>query len=442
VLQKITSGMVDPAEIAAIGVDGQSWSAVAVDKTGEVLCPTPIWMDTRAAEICERLEKNFGAERIFEICGNPIKPSYTLPKVLWYKENYPQIFRKTDKILQSNGYVVYRLTGEITQDVSQGYGWQAFDLRRGQFDTALCREMGIDPSLLPEVFPCHAIVGKVTKQASAETGLRDGIPVVAGGLDAACGTLGAGVLHDRETQEQGGQAGGMSICLTEYKADPRLILSYHVAPGRWLLQGGTVGGGGALRWLREILGDKVSFEDLSAEAAKIPPGSDGLVFLPYLAGERPPIWNEHANGVFFGLDYGKTQAHVARAVMEGVAFSLRHNLETAEQAGAAAHTLKAMGGAANSHVWTQIKADVTGKPIQVPAADTATTLGAAMLAGVAAGVYASFDDAVRQTVSIKRTHEPNPENSRVYDKGYKFYRELYEKLKDMMNREAGSQGEI
>jgi xylulokinase len=206
----------------------------------------------------------------------------------------------------------------------------------------------------------------------------------------------------------------------------------HVVPGRWLLQGGTTGGGGALKWLRETICPELSFDEMSSLAGSVPAGSEGVLFLPYMAGERSPIWNPGASGVFFGLGYAKSRAHMIRAVMEGVAYALRHNLETALKAGADVKTMRAMGGSANSLVWTQIKADVTGKEINVPASDTATTLGAALLAGVGTGMYSTFREAVEKTIAIRRTHVPNPDLQEAYDNGYRKYRALYESLKPLM----------
>ena len=441
-----TQDGLSPAQVAGVGVDGQSWSAIPVDTRGNVLCPTPLWMDTRARDQCRRLEERLGRERIFTCSGNPLSPSYTLPKVLWYKERTPQVYERAEKILSSNGYLVFRLTGALTQDKSQGYGWACYQVGENRWDRDLCREMGVDPRLLPEIVSCSQVVGTVTEQAARETGLLPGTPVAAGGLDAACGTLGAGVIHPGETQEQGGQAGGMSICLDRAQSDPRLILSAHVVEDRWLLQGGTVGGGGALNWFQREFGglegiwaeqERTSpFALLDRAAEQVPPGSEGLVFLPYLAGERSPLWDSHAKGVYYGIDFSKTRAHFARACMEGVAYSLRHNLEAAHQAGAWTGTLRAMGGAANSRLWTQIKADVTGKPIQVPASDAATALGAAMLAGVGVGAYRDFDHAVSQTVKVTREHLPREEFREVYEHGYRLYRQLYEDLKETMHKEA------
>ena len=423
---------VHPADIAGIGVDGQSWSAIALDGQGNVLCPTPIWTDTRCGDICRDVKDHLPEEELFAVCGNPVQPGYSWPKILWYQKHQPEVFAKTEKILQSNSYIVYRMTGEITQDLSQGYGLACFDMRKGQWNREICERLGIPFKLLPPLVPCHQVVGKLTKDAASRCGLIPGIPVVAGGLDAACGTLGAGVVSPGQTQEQGGQAGGMSICVDQYAADPRLILGFHVVPNRWLLQGGTTGGGGALKWLRETICPELSFADMSALADTVPAGSGGVAFLPYMAGERSPIWNPNACGVFFGMRFGVSRAQMIRACMEGVAYALRHNLEVAEAAGAKAGTLRAMGGSANSPVWTQIKADVTGCGIEVPASDTATTLGAAILAGVGAGVYPSFEDAAKQTVSVKLTYEPDVSKKEIYDQGYQTYRQLYEHLKDLM----------
>ena len=436
VRQMIAESGIDPADIAGIGVDGQSWSAIALDGAGKVLCPTPIWTDTRSAEICRKTTERLGEDRLFGLCGNPAQPGYTWPKILWYRENRPEVFEKTEKILQSNSYIVYRMTGEITQDLSQGYGLACFDMRKGCWDDEACETLGIPRKFLPGIVNCHQVVGKLTREAAEAMGLKEGTPVVAGGLDAACGTLGAGVVSPGQTQEQGGQAGGMSICIDQYAADPSLILGFHVAPGRWLLQGGTTGGGGALKWLREMMCPEASFWEMSSLAEKAPAGSGGVTFLPYMAGERSPLWNPKACGVFFGLNFGVTRGQMIRACMEGVAYALRHNLETAEAAGAKADTLRAMGGSANSRIWTQIKADVTGCRIEVPASDTATTLGAAILAGVGTGVYGSFEEAAERTVSVKMTYAPDPEMRAVYDKGYETYRKLYPALEEIMNAQA------
>lgn len=441
-LRDIFSRGFDPKDVAGIGVDGQSWSAVAVDRAGTVLANTPIWMDGRAADICRELDETIGEENIFALSGNPLNPAYSLPKVLWFKKHRRALYDRTWQYLQSNSFIVYRLTGRFTQDLSQGYGYGFFDVKNCRYDTDMAREMGVDLDKLPELFPCHAVVGHVTAAAAAQTGLAAGTPVVAGGLDAACGTLGAGVLRDGQTQEQGGQAGGVSICTDICRTHPRLICGAHVVPGKWLLQGGTVGGGGTMEWYKKNFGqaeqllnlDGNVFDALTEPCQAVRPGSDGVIFLPYMQGERSPIWDPMAKGVFYGLSYSTTKAHMTRAILEGCAYALRHNIETAAQAHAAPDRLVATGGAANSMLWTQIKSDVTGLPIVVSDNQSASCLGAAILAGVGTGVYPGFEEAVARTVRPVRGHRPDPSVRPAYDRGYAAYRAIYENLKETMGK--------
>ncbi|MCR4909419.1 MAG: FGGY-family carbohydrate kinase [Lachnospiraceae bacterium] len=425
---------VSAGDIAGIGVDGQSWSAIPVDRFGRVLSNTPIWMDTRAREICERVKQEIGEDEIFNVAGNDFLPSYSTPKMLWFKEKKPEIFENTVYFLQSNAFIVYCLTGEYSQDLSQGYGIHFFDMKSLKYDTALADRLGLSADLVPKLFRSDEIVGEITCSAAEKTGLKAGTPVVAGGLDAASGTLGAGVFKVGDTQEQGGQAGGMSICTDRALSHKKLILSPHVVPGMYLLQGGSVGGGGALRWFRSELGENMSFDELTALAEKVSPGADGLFFLPYMAGERSPIWDPDAKGVFCGLSFDKTKGHLVRALLEGVAFSLEHNLRTAYETGITVGAMNAMGGSANSVLWTGIKADVTGKTIRVPESDTASTLGAAILAGIGTGVYSSYEEAVERTIEIKRVQEPDMENHRIYQEKMELYLELYEDLKETFKK--------
>lgn len=439
----LEDGDIPPASIVGVGVDGQSWAPVYLDENGEVLARAPLWLDTRSKEECRRVERAVGGEEIFRVAGNPLQPMYTTGKVIWLKERYPEVFKKVAKILSSNGYITYKLCGEMVMDVSQGYSWHCFDIRRGRWDLEMGGSLGIPSGILPGIAPCHQVVGQVTREAAEQTGLLAGTKVVAGGLDAACATLGAGVIHDGECQEQGGQAGGISICMDTYKADPRLILSCHVVPGMWILQGGTTGGGGVMRWMerefaqyersKEEETGKSSLEQLNVLAEQIPPGSEGLVFLPYMSGERTPIWDPNAKGVFYGLDYAKTKGHMVRAAMEGVAYSIRHNIDVAEEAGCRVGTLRATGGSANSLLWTQIKADITGKDFSVPYSDMATVLGTVLLTGVGVGVYRDFEEAVALTIKEERVHKADRGLWDVYDDNYRIYRGLYQALRGIMD---------
>ncbi|WP_153731630.1 xylulokinase [Sporosarcina obsidiansis] len=433
ILNCLEDEQVDKEQVAGIGIAGQGWSAIPIDRDGNCLHNTPIWLDTRATELSETVSKAIGEKNIFDLSGNSFSPSYTTPKLMWFKEHMPELFEKTYKFLQCSSYIGLKLTDTIYSDRSQSYGLHFYNPYTFQYDEEMAEKLSIPLDKIPPNFQSHEVIGHVTKEAAAVTGLKEGTPVVAGGLDAACGTLGAGVINNYETQLQGGQAGGVSICLEKPVAHPKLIFSPHVVPGRWLLQGGTVGGSGALRWFKQEFGSDQSFDELTQLASQVPEGSEGVVFLPYLAGERSPIWNTNAKGLFYGLSFKDTKKHMIRAVLEGVVFSVYHNLLAAKEAGVdiAELDIHAMGGAANSELWIQMYSDVTGCQIKVPSSDTATTLGAALLAGVGIGAYQDFEQAVNQTVNIQRTHVPNFESKKKYETSL----QTYLKLSELMNKE-------
>jgi xylulokinase len=383
---------------------------------------------------------------ILAVSGNRLSPSYTTAKVLWFERNSPEVFARTRWFLQCNSVVVLALTGLATQDHSQGYGLHFTDVATGAVDAIMAARLGLDPELFPVAVEPSAVVGGITAAAAHATGLPEGTPVVAGGLDAACGTLGAGVHRTGQTQEQGGQAGGMSIAMDVPLADERLILSRHVLPGSWLLQGGTVAGSASLAWLTRVVGEaerlaastsgRGTYEEVSALAASAPLGSGGLVFLPYLLGERSPVWDADARGAFVGLTLATGRAELYRSVMEGVAFALRHNLEVAASAGAGVAELLAIGGATKSPVWMQLKADVTGLPLTVSANENATPLGAAMLAALGTG-GGTVDDLVERWVHRGVSYTPDPAATARYDQLYEIYAGLYPAMADGMHRLAG-----
>lgn len=424
---------ISASEIAGIGIDGQSWAAVAVDSAGKVLCPTPIWMDTRSADICAELTEALGGERIRKKALGDLQAGFTFPKIVWYQRHLPSVYEKAAAILQSNAFAVLRLTGKLSQDLSQSGCMLCIDLQKGEWDFELCREAGVREELLPPLFAPHEIVGTVTAEAALATGLAEGTPVVAGGLDTACDALGAGIVHTGEVQELGGQSGGMNICTDKPLYDPRLCICRHVVPDCYLLQGGTVGGGAILRWFSSTFEDDADFARVDREAERIPAGADGLILLPYLSGERTPLWDPDAKGVYYGVTYSKTRAHFYRANLEAAAYALRHNLEAAREAGAVFSTLRATGGAAKSPLWTQIKADVTGYPVEVPEAFSTAAYGAALLAGVGTGFFSSFEEAV-SGIRITRTHTPNEDTCGAYDKAYHTYRALYGALAPIMHQ--------
>ncbi len=434
---KSLSDKADFSRIRAVGTDGQSWAAIPVDECGTVLGRTPVWLDTRAKEECAEIDASVCPEEGFALSGNTVRANYTLPKVLWLKKNRPQIYARARAILQSNSFIVYRLCGKISQDRSQGYGWQCYDIKNGRWDHSYCRKVGLDTFLLPDIYDCDKVVGEVTAQAAKITGLPEGTPVVAGGLDAACAALGAGVFRAGQVQENGGSAGGMSICEASPNGHKNLILSEHVVPNMWLLQGGTVGGGGALRWFKENFSPESSiegmnaFEELSALASRSSIGANGIIFLPYMNGERSPIWNAEAKGAFFGLNYSHTKGDLARAVMEGVAFSIYDNLIAAKEAGAVFSSMIATGGTANSDVWLQIKADVCAADMVRCGSDHLSAKGAAILAGVGTGLFADYSVA---EMSYSETFYFDRKAHERYETIFNIYKELYVNTKNLTKK--------
>jgi xylulokinase len=435
-----------PSDVRGIGVDGQSWACVPVAEDGTILANTPIWMDTRSQELCDEVLSTVPASEVLSLAGNRLSPSYTTAKVLWFARHRPDVHARARWFLQSNSLIVLALTGVASQDHSQGYGLHFIDVATGRPDTAMAARLGLDPTRFPDPVEPSSVVGGLTPRAARSTGLLAGTPVVAGGLDAACGTLGAGVFRPGQAQEQGGQAGGMSIAMSAPLADERLILSRHVVAGSWLLQGGTVAGSASLAWLARVVGEAErraadasgsgEYEEVSALAATAAIGSGGLVFLPYLSGERSPLWDADARGAFVGLTLATGRAELYRAVMEGVAFALRHNLEVAASAGAEAAELLAIGGATRSPTWMQIKADITRRPVAVAAGDVATPLGAAMLAAFGTG-EADIPTLVGRWVRRGPTYIPDTTAADAYDTLYRTYAGLYPALAKSMHDLTG-----
>jgi xylulokinase len=341
-------------------------------------------------------------------------------------------------VLQVNGFLIHRLTGRFSMDVSNGPLTLFFDSPNLCYSEPLAGRMGLDLAKMPAVAACSEVVGEVTAEAAAATGLAAGTPVVAGMCDGTAAALEAGLTEVGDAVEMTGQSTVVSICADAPYLGRELISLVHAIPGRYLAVGALVATGGALRWFRDQLGEPERlaaqaqgidpFELLSAEAAGSPAGANRLLFLPYMFGERSPIWDTDARGVFFGLSLASTKADMVRAILEGTAFGLRHNLEAAAAAGFRARTLACVGGGARSAVWNQIKADVLRMPIRLPVAATGAPLGDALAAGVGTGVYASFADAVARISRIQREFRPDAALTERYDCLYRVYTGLYPAL--------------
>ncbi len=430
----------DPRAIAGIGVSGQAPSVVPVDRAGAALRPALLWLDRRAEDQCAWLRERVGAAAIAGVNGGRIDPYYLAPKWLWLREHEPDVYRNTHAVLQANGYLIHKLCGAVCMDLSHGPLTLFFDSRRLRYAEELADRMGLDLAQMPPIRPCAEVVGEVTAAAAAATGLAPGTPVIAGMCDGTAAAVEAGLLRSGDAVEMTGQSTVLLICSDEPYLGEELIPLVHGVPGQYLVVGALVASGGSLRWFRDQLGEAERlaapllgldpFDLLSQEAAASPAGANGVIFLPYMFGERSPIWDSAARGVFFGLSLATKKADLVRAIMEGAAFGLRHNAETAAGSGFDIALLACVGGGARSAVWNQIKADVLQVPIRLPRAATGAPLGDALAAGVATGVYASFEDAVRRVVRVEREFAPDPALRARYDALYQVYVGLYPALRE------------
>ncbi len=442
---------VDKRSVVGVGVDGLGWALVSVNKQGEPLYPAMIWLDRRAEAEAAWLRSLPAADRLIDLVANPLDASYITPKILWLKNHQPDIFETTHMFLTSTGFIVHHLTEQFSCDYTQAYGYHFFDIRREQWDEAAARLMDIPLEKFPPLFQSCEIVGNVTEFAARATGLAPGTPVIAGGLDAAVGSLGAGVVRLGQTVDQGGQAGGMALSVDNVIVEPRLIFSHHAVPGQYLFQSGTVGGG-TLGWFRDNLGQwevnaskllKCSpYTLMSKEVEDSPPGAHGLIFLPYMAGERSPIWNSNARGVFFGLSYKTTRADILRAIMEGVAFSVYHNVRIAEEKGGIVQEWIGVGGAASSDVWCQIKADVTNKPFTLArrpdGGEGGHMLGLAVMVSRAVGLCDDVSAQIEKLLPKRRVFEPATERHAMYEELFELYLSLSGRLQPDFERLAAA----
>jgi xylulokinase len=433
----------DPASIAGIGVDAVGWTLVPVDRLGAPLHPAMIWLDRRAEQETRWLKSLPEAEHLINLDANPLDAAYITPKLIWLKNNRPAIFSAMYKFLDATGFIVSRFTGEFVCDHTQAYGYHFFDIREECWDAGAAQAIGVPLEKMPRLCASTEIVGTVTPEAARGTGLQPGIPVIAGCLDAAVGALGSGVTRAGQTNEQGGQAGGVGISLDHVVVEPRLIFSHHVIPGQYLLQAGTVGGG-SLGWFRDQLGSvEVSagqllgespFELLGKQAGRSKPGANGLIFLPYMAGERTPLWSSIVRGVFFGLTYSTSRADILRAIMEGCAFAVYDNLQIAAEHGAVVDEFLGSGGATQSAVWCQIKADIYGKPFIVArladGGEGGHSLGLFAMTAYGIGISGDIGACVSDLLPERQVFEPSMKNHALYEDLFTVYRSVSRKLMD------------
>lgn len=420
-------------DIAVVSFSGQMMACLPVDAAGIPLRPALIWADSRAEEEARWLAERVGGERVYAVTGHRASASYTAAKALWLRAHEPEVWARTAHLLQAKDYVAYRLTGEYATDYSDASGTNLFDLEGRAWSVEIADAIGLDLGLLPAARPSATVIGTVSARAAVETGLRPGTPVVIGGGDGACATAGAGVVGPGDAYCYLGSSSWIAYVSRAPLLDPaqRTFTFAHLDPAYLFPTGTMQAAGASFDWLERLLrggGEGVLYDALEAGAGDVPPGANGLLFLPYLLGERSPHWNPRARGAFLGLTMSHGRAEMARAVLEGVALNLRLILDAFREQGAPIQALRLIGGGARSAVWRQILADALGLPLLLPTLLVeATSLGAAVAGGVAVGLYPGYE-VVREIVQVRPGEEPTAASAARYEEIYPLFREAYTRL--------------
>ncbi|QIN81959.1 xylulokinase [Rubrobacter tropicus] len=424
-------------DVSGIGLTGQMHGSVFLDSADAVIRPALLWNDQRTGRQCAEITQAVGAERLIQIAGNPALTGFQAPKVLWLGEEEPENYARVARVLLPKDYVRLRLTGEYATDVSDASGTLFLDVKERRWSEEILDALEIPHGWMPGAYEGPEGTGALRAEAAEELGLPAGVPVAAGGGDNAAAAVGTGIVAPGLVSSSVGTSGVLFAHSEEFNPDPsgRLHAFCHAVPGAYHLMAVTLSAGGSLSWWRDVVGG--DFEDLVGAASEVPPGSEGLVFLPYLSGERTPHLDPGARGSFFGLTARHGIPHMTRAVMEGVAFSLREGLEIMRGLGVPVEDVRATGGGARSALWRELQADVYGEPIRRTAADEGPAYGAALLAGVAAGTYGDVGEAAGVVSLREEVTEPDPGRAEVYGEHYEVYRSLYPATREAMSRLTG-----
>ena len=428
-------------EVVAIGFSGQMHSAVFLDGQGDVVRPAILWFDTRAAGVVRELQERLGSAQLGAWTGNPVMTGVTLASLLWLRANEPQNWARVAHVLLAKDYVRYRLTGEVLTDYSDASATAMLDTGRRTWSADLLQANGIPQHWLPALAGSTEVAGHLDRTLAESWGLRPGLPVVCGAGDQEAQAVGNGIIRPGLLSSTIGTGGQLFTPIDSYRHDPALRLHTfcHAVPGLWHWMAATLTAGMALRWLRDQLFEgRYSYDDLAAGAAGIPPGAEGLLFLPYLAGDRTPHLDPLARGVFFGLTLRHTWRHLVRAVMEGVVFSLLDGLRLMRDLGGSIHQAVASGGGARHPLWLQLQADIFDVDIIRVEGQEAAAVGAALLAGTGAGLYPDVATACARAVRWSRdVVQPCPEDAARYREIGERYRSLYPALAGQFHADAG-----
>lgn len=427
-------------DIACLGFSGQMHGAVMLDESGQVVRPALIWCDVRTDAQCRALTERIGADRIIQLTCNPALANFTLTKLMWVRDNEPGNWERVRSVMLPKDYVRFRLTGERATDMADASGTLLLDVAKRRWSSEMLDAAEIDRALLPTLSESPDVCGKVSVTGAAATGLKAGTAVVAGAGDQAAGATGMGIVTPGTVSATIGTSGVVFAATDGPARDPqgRLHTFCHAIPARWHVMGVTQAAGLSLRWFRNQFGagsddGRDPYERLTEEAAIAPPGCNGLLWTPYLMGERTPHLDPHARGALVGLTASHTRADVIRAILEGVAFSLRDSFTIFEEMGVPVKTVRLGGGGARSALWRQIQANVYGHEVETVRAEEGAAYGAAILAGVGAGMWASVDEACASVVRISTSTRAQAGTVATLNKNYAAYRRVYSATRDIFN---------
>jgi len=441
VQKALQSSHLDAKDIACVGFSGQMHGAVLLDSADEVVRPAIIWCDQRSEAQSRELEDLFGRDALIQLTCNPPLTNFTLTKFLWVREIEPRNWNRVAHVMLPKDYVRFRLTGERAIDVADASGTLLLDVARRRWSNEVLAKTGIDQGLLPSLFESPQVCGKISAAGTEATGLRTGTLVVAGAGDQAAGAVGMGIARAGAVSATIGTSGVVFASTDRPAMDPqgRLHTFCHAIPGRWHVMGVTQAAGLSLRWYRDQFGaaspgvqkkdGRDPYEVLAEEANSAPAGSEGAFWAPYLMGERTPHLDPNARAALIGLTASHTRAHVIRAIMEGVAFSLKDTFTIFEEMKIPVTSIRLGGGGARSPLWRQIQADVYGREVEIVAAEEGAAYGAAILAGVGAGAWSSVEQACDEVVRVANRIPPNPNDSATMQSAYAAYRKIYPALK-------------
>ncbi|MFZ3106144.1 MAG: xylulokinase, partial [Candidatus Hydromicrobium sp.] len=438
----IKKSNVSAENIACIGLSGQMHGSVFLDSSGNVIRPAILWCDQRTFKQCETIYKIFGYDGFIKLSYNRALPGFTAPKILWLKENEPENYKKVSKILLPKDYIRYKLSNTYATEVSDASGTILMDIPSRNWSNEILNGLHIKRSLLPEVFESDIISSKVSKEASNLTGLIEGTPIVGGGSDNAAGAISSGIIRSGLISDSIGTSGVVFAHMDSplYDSQGRVHSFCHAVPGKWHLTGVTLSAAGSLRWYFDEFGpskeiiknfpDIKGYDLLDKQAERVSAGSDGLIFLPYLSGERTPYADPDARGVFFGISYLHGPDHFVRSIMEGVAFSQLDCLTLMRDLNINSDKIILFGGGAKSSTWRQIIADILNSKVVTLNVEEGSAFGAAIIAGAGCGIYPNIKEGVDKIINEDKENNPIAENVEKYKKLYVIYKLLYKDLKD------------